>query len=166
VVWAHKGQRKHTVTADDGAFNSGTLEAGGSFKQTFDKPGTYAYFCEFHGGAGGGGMAGVIKVGDGGAPAAAAPTSAPPAPPTATPPPANVPAALEITIKAGATITWSNDGAKPHSATASDGSFDTAIFQPGQSKSITFSKPGKFAYYCQLHGTPDGNGMVGTVIVE
>jgi len=93
-------------------------------------------------------------------------------------PPANVPAAvtvsmkdfefapLEITIKAGATITWSNDGAKPHSATASDGSFDTAIFQPGQSKSITFSKPGKFAYYCQLHGTPDGNGMVGTVIVE
>jgi plastocyanin len=26
--------------------------------------------------------------------------------------------------------------------------------------------PGTYAYYCTLHGTPDGNGMVGTVVVE
>ena len=50
VVWTHKSQRKPTVTADDGAFDSGTLEAGGSFKQTFDKAGTFPYFCQFHGG--------------------------------------------------------------------------------------------------------------------
>ena len=72
----------------------------------------------------------------------------------------------EIRVKAGTTITWKNDGAAPHSATAVDKSFDTAIFQPGESKSAKFDTPGTFQDYCQLHGTPDGNGMVGTVIVE
>jgi plastocyanin len=186
VVWNHKGQRKHTVTADDGSFDSGTLEAGATFEQHFDKPGLYAYFCDFHGGAGGGGMAGVIKVGDGGdaqpakptappAPAAAAPPTAEPAP-AAAPPPAAAEVTvsakdfefgpLEIKVKAGTTIIWKNDGAKPHSATAADGSFDTAIFQPGESKSAKFDTPGTFKYFCQLHGTADGNGMVGTVVVE
>lgn len=174
VVWTHSGQRPHTVTADDNAFNSDRLESGGTFKQTFDKAGTYPYYCEFHGGPGGGGMAGVVKVGDGGA------TTAPPTPPPPTAPPAQAaPAAvtvsmkdfefapIEIRVKVGTTITWKNDGAKPHSATAADKSFDTAIFQPGEAKSATFSTAGTFAYFCQLHGTPDGkNGMVGTVIVE
>jgi plastocyanin len=30
VVWTHKGQKPHTVTADDGAFDSGKLENGAS----------------------------------------------------------------------------------------------------------------------------------------
>jgi len=121
-------------------------------------------------------MSGVITVGDGGS-AQAAPPTAPPAPTaTAAPPPA--PAAVsvsmkdfefgpkEIKVKAGTTITWKNDGAAPHSATAVDKSFDTAIFQPGESKSAKFDTPGTFKYYCLLHGTADGNGMVGTVVVE
>jgi plastocyanin len=179
VTWAHKGQRKHTVTADDGSFKSATLDAGVGFKQSFDQPGTYKYYCEFHGGAGGGGMSGVITVGDGASAPAAAPPTAPPAP-TATaaaaapPEPAAVTVSmkdfefgpLEIKVKAGTTITWKNDGAKPHSATAVDKSFDTAIFQPGESKSAKFDTPGTFKYFCQLHGTPDGNGMIGTVVVE
>ncbi len=181
VVWTNQGQRKHTVTGDDGWINSGTLEAGATFKQTFDKPGTYAYYCEFHGGPGGAGMAAVIKVGD--AAAAPQPPQAPtPAPqPTAAPqaaPPAPAPATLaismrdfefgpkELTIKTGTTVIWKNDGAKKHSATAADGSFDTGLFGTGESKSVTFDKPGTFAYYCQLHGTPDGNGMVGTLVVQ
>jgi plastocyanin len=121
-------------------------------------------------------MSGVIKVGDGGS-AQAAPPTAPPAP-TAAPAPPPAPAAVtvsmkdfafgpqEIKVKAGTTITWKNEGAAPHSATAVDKSFDTAIFQPGESKSAKFDTPGTFKYYCQLHGTPDGNGMVGTVVVE
>jgi len=172
VTWTHKGQRKHTVTADDGSFKSDPLAAGGTFAQQFDTPGTYAYYCEFHGGAGGGGMSGVIKVGDG----ASAPAAPPTAPTAAAAPPA--PAAVtvsmkdfefgpsEIKVKAGTAITWKNDGAKPHSATAVDKSFDTAIFQPGESKSAKFDTPGTFKYFCQLHGTPDGTGMSGTVVVE
>jgi plastocyanin len=62
VVWDHVGQRSHTVTASDGSFDSGTLEPGASFSQAFDQPGTYPYYCRFHGTAGGAGMAGVVVV--------------------------------------------------------------------------------------------------------
>jgi plastocyanin len=179
VVWTNTGQRPHTVTADDDAFKSDTLNAGATFKQTFAEPGTYPYYCEFHGGPGQA-MAGVIKVGGGGAPAAPAapaPTAAPPPPTAVPPPPAPAAAAVsmkdfdfaakEIRVKVGTTITWKNDGAAPHSATAVDKSFDTGIFQPGEAKSSTFNTAGTFLYYCQLHGTPDGqSGMVGTVVVE
>ena len=179
VVWTNGGQRPHTVTADDGSFKSDTLNNGGAFEPSFDKPGVYAYYCEFHGGPGGQAMDAVIKVGDGAAPAAAPAPQPTEAPKPTAPPPPPAPAAVavsmkdfdfapkEIKVKVGTTITWKNDGAKPHSATAVDNSFDTAIFQPGESKSATFNTPGTFLYYCQLHGTPDGqNGMVGTVVVE
>jgi plastocyanin len=172
VVWTHAGQRKHTVTSEDGWIKSGTLDAGAVFKQTFEQPGIYPYFCEVHGADV---MSGIIRVGDGGTYAAPAP---PAEAPQAAPPPAPAPAPVEVsmkdfefgpkelTVKAGTTVTWKNDGAKPHSATASDGSFDTGLYEPGAAKSVTFASPGTFDYYCQLHGTPDGNGMVGKVVVE
>lgn len=65
IVWTHQGQRRHTVTADDGSFDSGTLQKDGTFQYTFTAPGEYPYFCTIHGGAGGNGMAGVIRVGGG-----------------------------------------------------------------------------------------------------
>jgi plastocyanin len=52
----------HTVTADDGSFASDTLSNGGVFEFTFNNPGTFAYYCEFHGGPGGEGMSAVITV--------------------------------------------------------------------------------------------------------
>lgn len=65
VVWAAYAP-DHTVTADDGSFDSIPVEdsipVGGSFKHTFTKPGTYPYYCAAHGGSGGTGMAGVIVV--------------------------------------------------------------------------------------------------------
>lgn len=36
----------HTVTGD--SFDSGNLDKGKSWSHTFDKPGTYAYFCAYH----------------------------------------------------------------------------------------------------------------------
>lgn len=38
----------HTWTADDGAFNSGTLDQGKTFSFTFRKAGTYSYLCSIH----------------------------------------------------------------------------------------------------------------------
>jgi plastocyanin len=48
VTWTNSGAAPHTVTADDGAFDSGTLQPGGTFSVTFDTPGTFAYHCEIH----------------------------------------------------------------------------------------------------------------------
>ena len=62
VTWSTSGQNPHTVTADDGSFRSGTLHNGESFSSTFATPGSFAYYCEFHGGPGGSGMSGVVVV--------------------------------------------------------------------------------------------------------
>jgi plastocyanin len=57
-----------------------------------------------------------------------------------------------VSIFAGETVTWRNNGNAQHSATANDGSFDTGVFGPGASRSETFSSPGTYAYYCVVHG--------------
>jgi plastocyanin len=64
VEWAMAGRNPHTVTADDGAFDSGILQPGGEYQQTFAKAGVYRYFCTLHGAKGGKGMSGVVVVGD------------------------------------------------------------------------------------------------------
>ena len=61
VEWVNEGGR-HTVEADKGEFKSDVLANGGKFSFKFDKPGTYAYHCGFHGAAGGKDMAGKIIV--------------------------------------------------------------------------------------------------------
>jgi Cupredoxin-like domain len=65
-----------------------------------------------------------------------------------------------VTIHVGDTITWTNNGPTAHTATASNGSFDTGILKKGQSASHTFSQAGTFAYICSLHPF-----MHGTVVV-
>jgi len=63
VVWINKETAKHTVTADSELFNSETMSVGESYSFTFNETGTFAYYCKFHGDAGGVGMVGQIKVG-------------------------------------------------------------------------------------------------------
>ncbi len=48
VVWFNQGQEPHTVTADDGSFDSGVLNPGDSFMVTFLGSGTLTYHCEIH----------------------------------------------------------------------------------------------------------------------
>jgi plastocyanin len=38
----------HTITADDGSFDSGTLEKGEHYTFTITKAGTYSYICDIH----------------------------------------------------------------------------------------------------------------------
>ena len=56
-----------------------------------------------------------------------------------------------LQVPVGATVTWTNDDDVPHSATARDGSWDTGLLNKGESKSITFDKPGDYEYYCKVH---------------
>jgi plastocyanin len=48
VTWTNEAQTPHTTTADDGTWDSGTLEQGDDFSFTFDDPGTYTYHCSIH----------------------------------------------------------------------------------------------------------------------
>jgi plastocyanin len=122
VVWTNHGSVAHTVTADNGSFNSGSLSPGQSFSHTFPSAGTVAYHCQFHGAAGGVGMSGRITVN--GAPVATTvppttpPTTAAPGavPPSATTAPpttaaASAPAAVTPTTSAPELVrTGSDDG--------------------------------------------------------
>jgi plastocyanin len=65
-----------------------------------------------------------------------------------------------LTVHVGDTVTWSNVGPSSHTATATDGSFDTGVLKKGQSTSHTFTQAGTFAYVCQIHPF-----MHGTVVV-
>ncbi|MEY2431435.1 MAG: hypothetical protein QOC92_1160 [Acidimicrobiaceae bacterium] len=48
VSWTNVAARNHTVTADDGSFDSGDITVGQNFAITFNAPGTYAYHCTIH----------------------------------------------------------------------------------------------------------------------
>lgn len=49
VTWTNSDAVPHTATAQDReALQSGTLNQGDSFSQTFDQAGSFDYFCEFH----------------------------------------------------------------------------------------------------------------------
>ena len=50
VTWKNMGQAPHTATADDGSFDTGTVDPGKlkSEAATFKQPGTYAYHCNIH----------------------------------------------------------------------------------------------------------------------
>jgi plastocyanin len=48
VTWINDDDTEHTVTAFEGAFDSGELAEGASFSFTFDSPGEYRYRCLFH----------------------------------------------------------------------------------------------------------------------
>jgi plastocyanin len=48
VTWTNADDRPHTVTSNDGAFDSGNLDEGRAFSFTFTEPGTYTYVCNYH----------------------------------------------------------------------------------------------------------------------
>lgn len=85
VNWTNNGQAPHTVTADDGSFDSSPdcpadidacMQAGDTYGQTFSDPGTFSYFCKVHGQS----MSGTVVVEAGG-------TTTPPPPGETSPAP-------------------------------------------------------------------------------
>lgn len=45
VNWVNEGSTPVTVTSPDGLFDSEQIQPGGTFRVTFDTPGTFRYFC-------------------------------------------------------------------------------------------------------------------------
>jgi plastocyanin len=55
-----------------------------------------------------------------------------------------------LTVKAGTKVTWRNQDAAPHTATAKDG-FDTGTLRKGERKTLALKTAGTFAYVCEIH---------------
>jgi len=48
IVWTNNDPLVHTVTADDGSFDSREIEPGKTWSRTFTQPGEYAVHCTPH----------------------------------------------------------------------------------------------------------------------
>ena len=81
------------------------------------------------------------------------------------------------TVPVGTTITWRNDEPITHTVTSGryegvdkttglrseqypDGTFDAKLEGKGKTFSFTFTKPGSYTYYCDIH-----QGMNATIVV-
>jgi len=62
-----------------------------------------------------------------------------------------------VVVQAGGKVTWQNQDAAPHTATADDGSFDTGTIEKGKIGSETFKEAGTFTYFCEIHPTMHGS---------
>ena len=66
-----------------------------------------------------------------------------------------------ITVAAGSTVKWTNRDDIPHTVVSTDGVFKSRVLDTDKSFSFTFSKPGKYSYFCSVHPK-----MTGTVVVQ
>jgi plastocyanin len=48
ILWVNDDEAIHTVTADDGSFDSGDLQPGNTFGVTFNTVGPQPYHCKYH----------------------------------------------------------------------------------------------------------------------
>lgn len=48
VTWVNRDDVPHVIASTDGVFRSKALDTDDKYSYTFDKPGTYAYFCAVH----------------------------------------------------------------------------------------------------------------------
>lgn len=97
VTWTNNDFTGHSVTADDGSFDSSPscpptcLSNGDTFTHTFATAGSFPYHCRIHGAAGGVGMSGTIIV------QAAVTSTTPTSSTTTTHPPSTTPTTASTT---------------------------------------------------------------------
>jgi plastocyanin len=66
-----------------------------------------------------------------------------------------------VTVKAGATITWTNHDDIPHAVASSTKDFRSKTLDTDDKFSFTFKTAGTYEYFCSLHPH-----MTGTIVVE
>ncbi len=86
-------------------------------------------------------------------------------------------APASVTISVGDSVTWVNVGQVPHTSTDTPGApavpehailpagavaWDSGLMNNADRKTVVFTVPGEYAYFCGLH---EAMGMVGTITV-
>ena len=67
-----------------------------------------------------------------------------------------------LTVKAGTTVTWTNQDDIPHGIGSANNAFPKSkALDTDDSYSFTFTTPGTYQYFCYLHPK-----MVGSIVVE
>jgi plastocyanin len=82
-----------------------------------------------------------------------------------------------VTIKAGSTVRWTNNGPSAHTVTSDSGVWASGVLgapgggggygggSSGGTFDFTFMQPGTFPYHCSIHPPTSYPGFVGTVTV-
>jgi plastocyanin len=68
---------------------------------------------------------------------------------------------VSLTIRAGSTVTWTNDDDEPHTIKSDAGLFGSRAMGTHERFSVKFDKPGTYHYTCSIHPR-----MVGTIVVQ
>jgi plastocyanin len=148
IAWTNMGAQAHTVTATDGSFDSGLVSPGDTALLQFDVEGTYAYVCTPHPW-----MTGYVVV----TPEAQTSSSMAMVEGDA----ANINSwGFAVSVSAGQTVAWTDMGAQAHTATATQGAFDTGLVTSGSAAPVQFDTPGLYAYMCTPHPWMKGNVIV------
>ena len=67
---------------------------------------------------------------------------------------------VDVDIKVGDTVVWTNRDSASHTVTSSDGTLDSDELVQGDTYSYTFTKPGKYDYNCGIHPSMRGSVTV------
>lgn len=75
-----------------------------------------------------------------------------------------------VRVPAGAGVAFANIGQTPHNIVPTDparwpAAHDTSAVAPGGARTLTLDSTGAYPYYCSYHGTRDGLGMAGVLVV-
>ena len=66
-----------------------------------------------------------------------------------------------LTVKAGSTVTWTNEDDEPHTVVSDDKLFRSGSLDTNETFKFTFDKPGTYHFTCSIHPR-----MVGTIVVQ
>ena len=66
-----------------------------------------------------------------------------------------------VTVKAGTTVTWTNEDDIPHALASTTKAFRSKVLDTDDKFSFKFTTAGTYEYFCSLHPH-----MTGTIVVE
>lgn len=77
----------------------------------------------------------------------------------------------EIRVPVGGSVTFVGAGQNPHNAVEANGDWSTEdVFgsldqREGDEALVNFDEAGEYVFFCTYHGSSEGDGMAGTLIV-